>query len=96
MSCSPPTVPYSAAMSNEKGATCSPSYQPSDIEMGTIYSTEDKHFRFSAWAKKLSVETGGIQRVTDAERLQNTTHVWNACTFWWAQHQSLNVSRMHC
>jgi hypothetical protein len=35
-----------------------------------------------AWAKKLSVETGGIERVTDEERLSNTTHVWNACTFW--------------
>ncbi len=36
-----------------------------------------------AWAKKLSVETGGIQRVTDVERLSGTTHVWNACTFWY-------------
>jgi hypothetical protein len=38
-----------------------------------------------AWAKKLSVEAGGIERVTDEERLSNTTHVWNACTFWYAQ-----------
>jgi hypothetical protein len=46
------------------------------IEEGTIRRG------FRAWAKKLSVETGGIQRVTDEERLSNTTHVWNACTFW--------------
>ena len=37
---------------------------------------------FRAWAKNLSVETGGIQRVTDEERQTNTTKVWNACTFW--------------
>jgi hypothetical protein len=36
-----------------------------------------------AWAKKLSVEAGGIERVTDEDRLSNTTHVWNACTFWY-------------
>jgi hypothetical protein len=35
-----------------------------------------------AWAQNLSVETGGIQRVTDEERQTNTTKVWNACTFW--------------
>ncbi len=37
---------------------------------------------FQAWAAKLSVETAGIERVTDEERQANTTHVWNACTFW--------------
>jgi hypothetical protein len=46
------------------------------IEKGTIPSG------FRTWAKKLSVESGGIQRVTDEERQSNTTHVWNACTFW--------------
>lgn len=35
-----------------------------------------------AWAKALSVESGGIQRVTDDQRQSNTTRVWNACTFW--------------
>lgn len=34
------------------------------------------------WVKKLAVETGGIERVTDEERAQNTSKVWNACTFW--------------
>jgi hypothetical protein len=38
---------------------------------------------FRVWAKNLSVETGGIQRVTDEERQTNTTKVWNACTFWY-------------
>jgi hypothetical protein len=46
------------------------------IEKGIIRSG------LHAWAKKLSVEIGGIQRVTDEERQSNTTHVWNACTFW--------------
>lgn len=36
-----------------------------------------------AWAKALSVESGGIQRVTDEERQSKTTKVWNACTFWY-------------
>jgi len=48
------------------------------VEKGTIRGG------LKAWAKKLSVETGGIERVTDEERLSNTTHVWNACTFWYA------------
>ena len=34
------------------------------------------------WVKKLAVETGGIERVTDEERAKNTSKVWNACTFW--------------
>lgn len=37
---------------------------------------------FCVWAKNLSLETGGIERVTDDERQTNTTKVWNACTFW--------------
>jgi hypothetical protein len=35
------------------------------------------------WLKKLSVETGGIERVTDEDRAGETSKVWNACTFWW-------------
>ena len=31
----------------------------------------------------LTVETRGIQRVTEEERQQNTSKVWNACTFWY-------------
>lgn len=39
---------------------------------------------FNGWMRKVlvSVETRGIQRVTDEERQQNPTKVWNACTFW--------------
>lgn len=38
----------------------------------------------SSWIRDilLTVETTGIQRVTEEERQQNTTKVWNACTFW--------------
>ena len=34
------------------------------------------------WLKKLSVETGGIERVTDEDRAGEPSKVWNACTFW--------------
>jgi len=34
------------------------------------------------WYRKLSIEEGGIERITDEERLQNTTKFWNAATFW--------------
>jgi hypothetical protein len=37
---------------------------------------------FALWLRRLSVETGGIQRVTDEERAQSSSKVWNACTFW--------------
>ena len=39
----------------------------------------------SSWLRGLflKVETHGIQRVTEEERNQNTTKVWNACTFWY-------------
>ncbi len=38
-----------------------------------------------SWLKSLllTVETSGIQRVTEEERKQNTSKVWNACTFWY-------------
>lgn len=53
----------------------------SDIQTG--YSTlKDNDSKLSAWLKHLSIETGGIERVTDEERARNTTKVWNACTFW--------------
>lgn len=39
---------------------------------------------FSSWGRNvlLSVETRGIERVTEVERQQDTTKIWNACTFW--------------
>jgi hypothetical protein len=58
----------------------------SDFGAGSFdEKTSTKASRFSGWVKDvlLTVETGGIQRVTDEERQQNTTKVWNACTFWY-------------
>ena len=34
------------------------------------------------WYRRFSIEEGGIERVTDEERLQNTTKFWNCATFW--------------
>lgn len=37
----------------------------------------------SSWIQsKLKVELKGIERVTEDERLHDTTKFWNACTFW--------------
>lgn len=78
---------------------------PTDKSSDEIYSASigkgTTYGGLKAWAKKLSVEAGGIQRVTDEERLSNTTHVWNACTFWYAlplEHISrlLTVSQVEC
>lgn len=49
-----------------------------NIDVGSVRQES----RFWSWIRTLSIETGGIQRVTEEERQQNTTHVWNACTFW--------------
>jgi hypothetical protein len=51
-------------------------------ELGSVEKLGLREPGIRAWAKLLSVETGGIQRVTEEERKENTTHVWNACTFW--------------
>lgn len=32
---------------------------------------------------RFDIEEGGIERVTDDQRLQNTTKFWNAATFWY-------------
>ncbi len=55
-----------------------------DIEEGSV-EKPSAHENIKGWAKSRfwAVETSGIQRVTDADRLENTTHVWNACTFWY-------------
>lgn len=52
-------------------------------EMGTMTKPSLSKYGFFAWAKKLSIETEGIRRVTDEDRKHNTTHVWNAATFWY-------------
>jgi hypothetical protein len=57
----------------------------SDIEAASFSEKNQTQVsKFSVWTKEalLTVETSGIQRVTDEERQQNTTKVWNACTFW--------------
>ena len=49
-----------------------------ELQTGNSYIPSD----FTYWMKCLAVETGGIERVTDEDRAQNTSKVWNACTFW--------------
>jgi hypothetical protein len=52
-----------------------------EIQTGDTESTTDGS-AFKRWLRTLSVETGGIERVTDEDRAKNTSKVWNACTFW--------------
>lgn len=54
-----------------------------DIEDGSSEGLSQS-VDINGWAKTRfwAVETSGIQRVTNADRLENITHVWNACTFW--------------
>jgi hypothetical protein len=54
----------------------------SDVELGSIKASTNVVSRLHAWAYSLSVETGGIERVTDENLSQKTTPVWNACAFW--------------
>jgi len=53
-----------------------------DTGSGSVDKSDAHLDRLAAWAKNLSVETNGIERVTEEPREQNTTKVWNACTFW--------------
>ena len=52
-----------------------------DVRAGETGKTTDG-IACKRWLKKLSVETGGIQRVTNEDRAKNPSKVWNACTFW--------------
>ncbi|KAF2668845.1 hypothetical protein BT63DRAFT_426107 [Microthyrium microscopicum] len=55
-------------------------YDNSDVDSGEI-----KHEPgLGGWLRRvlLTVETKGIERVTDEDRKENTTKVWHACTFW--------------
>ena len=54
-----------------------------EVQMGEIEKTTNGS-AFKRWLQKLSIETGGIERVTDGDRAKNTSKVWNACTFWYA------------
>lgn len=65
------------------------SKQENDAKTYEAYTEEGSlqkvGFFASHWhglVETLSVETGGIQRVTDGDRQHNPTHVWNAATFW--------------
>lgn len=55
-----------------------------DVRQGAVEKTT-KLTGLKYWVKRLAVETGGIERVTDEERAKNTSKVWNACTFWLVQ-----------
>jgi hypothetical protein len=61
---------------NSKESFMIPSHN--EVQTGTM----ERPSGFKYWAKRLAVETGGIERVTDMDRAQNTSKVWNACTFW--------------
>jgi hypothetical protein len=52
-----------------------------EIQIGETEVTTNGN-AFQRWLRSLSVETGGIERVTDEDRAKNTSKVWNACTFW--------------
>jgi hypothetical protein len=41
--------------------------------------------------KRLSIEEGGIERVTDEERKEKTTKFWHAATFWYVHPPVLGV-----
>jgi hypothetical protein len=69
-------------MEEKKQFTTTCDQVPSDIELGSGTKSIEKNSRLQHWARSLSVETGGIQRVTDEERSKHPTRVWNACTFW--------------
>lgn len=34
------------------------------------------------FSRRMSIEEGGIERVTDEERKEKTTKFWHATTFW--------------
>nr|POF26421.1 purine-cytosine permease fcyb [Quercus suber] len=54
---------------------------PLNTTSGLIQWDQCGHL-LSKWATALSIETGGIKRVTENDRREMNTHVWNACTFW--------------
>lgn len=55
--------------------------QNDDIPIGEMEKVQGAT-GLKLWLKKLSIETGGIERVTDEDRVVETSKVWNACTFW--------------
>jgi hypothetical protein len=47
-------------------------------------SVTDASCKDQSWFHgRFDIEEGGIERVTDEDRQQNTTKSWNAATFWY-------------
>lgn len=55
-----------------------------DVQRGHVSPGGGQPSKLHKWVRYMlfSIETRGIQRVTEEERQYNTTKVWNACTFW--------------
>ncbi|KAF2453465.1 purine-cytosine permease FCY2 [Lineolata rhizophorae] len=64
--------------------TPTPTTPEPEVENGSVSGGLTSTSFWKTWARDLflSVETTGIQRVTEEQRLQSPTKVWNACTFW--------------
>ncbi|KAE8404974.1 permease for cytosine/purines, uracil, thiamine, allantoin-domain-containing protein [Aspergillus pseudonomiae] len=56
--------------------------QISDTHCKSSVSIDGDEKTNSTWIQALSIEKGGIERVTPDQRQENVTHFWNACTFW--------------
>ncbi|OOF91587.1 hypothetical protein ASPCADRAFT_399920 [Aspergillus carbonarius ITEM 5010] len=53
-------------------------------------SVEEQKASGPAWIyRALSIETGGIERITDDDRQHNTTRFWNATTFWFSANMAV-------
>lgn len=65
---------YIAKTEDLEASTSSIESERGNVASGTL----------SSWGRNvlLSVETRGIERVTEEERQYNTTKIWNTCTFW--------------
>lgn len=68
--------------------------QISDTHRKSLSTIEADEKATSTWGQTLSIETGGIERVTPDQRQENVTHFWNACTFWY-EYTSQTVIREH-
>ena len=58
-------------------------------------SVEEQKASGPAWIyRALSIETGGIERITDDDRQHNTTRFWNATTFWYEGQSKILVMHL--
>lgn len=64
-----------------------------DIQLGHNES-EITRLSCRSWLESLSIETGGIERVTDEARASKTSKVWNACTFWYDYYEHIVLLRI--